>query len=288
MPGTSLRVMTFNLLTSTKKQRTHPWRLRRRSVARIFRRYAPDVIGTQEANLAQLRDLAELLPEYEFLGEGNLGQLQSRSADNWYSAIFYRWERVRPAEGEGDAYWLSPTPDVPASQFHLGTRPRVATWQRFEHLGSGRDFLFGTTHLEAVNPRHRRKSAVLLREYIDRRVRELGDDIPVFLTGDFNAVENSREIRAMRDRTDGRVQLYDVWEEAAAAGAAGGATFRGMGLRDRVGRMLTGPRRIDYVFYRPQLEIGSVARVDFESLLSRECTMPSDHYPVLADFRLAS
>lgn len=288
MPGTSLRVMTFNLLTSTKKQRSHPWRLRRRSVARIFRQYAPDVIGTQEANLAQLRDLAELLPEYEFLGEGNLGQLQSKSADNWYSAIFYRWDTVRPAEGEGDAYWLSPTPDVPASQFHLGTRPRVATWQRFEHLGSGRDFLFGTTHLEAVNPRHRRKSARLLREYIDRRVRELGDDIPVFLTGDFNAVENSREIRTMRDRTDGRVQLYDVWEAAMAADAAGGATFRGMGLRDRVGRMLTGPRRIDYVFYRPQLEISSVARVDFDSLLSRECTMPSDHYPVLADFQLAS
>lgn len=283
-----LRVMTFNLLTSTKKQRSHPWRLRRRSIARIFRRYEPDVIGTQEANLAQLRDLATLLPEYEFLGEGNLGQLQSTSANNWYSAIFYRWDRVRPAEGEGEAYWLSPTPDVPASQFHLGTRPRVATWQRFEHLASGRDFLFGTTHLEAANPTHRRKSARLLREYIDRRVKELGDEIPVFLTGDFNAGENSREIRTMRGGNGGRVRLYDVWQEAAAAGATASATFRGLGLRDRVGRMLAGPRRIDYVFYRPQLEIAAVTRVDFEALLSRECTMPSDHYPVLADFRLAS
>ena len=55
--------MTFNLLTSTKKQRSHPWRLRRRSVARIFQRYQPDVVGTQEANLSQLRELAELLPD---------------------------------------------------------------------------------------------------------------------------------------------------------------------------------------------------------------------------------
>jgi endonuclease/exonuclease/phosphatase family metal-dependent hydrolase len=278
--------MTFNLLTSTKKQRTHPWRLRRRSIARIFRRYAPDVIGTQEANLPQLLELAELLPEYEFLGEGNLGQRYSMSADNWYSAIFYRWDKVRPTEGESDAYWLSPTPDVPASQFHLGTRPRVATWQQFEHLGSGRNFLFGTTHLEAANSRHRRKSAALLREYIDRKVAELGDDIPVFLTGDFNAVENSREIRTMRSQARGRVKLYDVWDRASTD-AAGGATFRGMGLRDRVGRALMGPRRIDYVFYRPDLKIRSVTRVDFDALLSRECTMPSDHYPVLAEFQLA-
>ena len=32
----NLRVMTFNLLTSTKKRRTHPWRLRKRNIARII------------------------------------------------------------------------------------------------------------------------------------------------------------------------------------------------------------------------------------------------------------
>ena len=104
---------------------------------------------------------------------------------------------------------------------------------------------------------------------------------------EFNGTNPSpREIRTMRDHTDGRVQLYDVWEAAAAADAAGGATFRGMGLRDRVGRMLTGPRRIDYVFYRPYLPVLNVRRVDFERLVSRDCARPSDHFPVVADFLL--
>ena len=286
MQSNSLRVMTFNLLTSTKKQRSHPWRLRKRSVARVFRHLQPDVVGTQEANLSQLRELAELLPDYDFIGEGNLGRLAAGQSNNWYCAIFYRRDRVRPADTNKESYWLSPTPDVPASQFHLGTRPRLVTWQTFELIATGQIFVFGTTHLEAVNAWHRQKSASMLREYVDRKVAELGDDTPVFLTGDFNAVAESPEIRAMSAHGGGRQKLYDVWEEAGATTAQAGATFRGLGLRDRVGRLLLGPRRIDYVFYRPQLEVASVHRVDFDELVSRECTLPSDHYPVVADFQL--
>ena len=72
----NLRVMTFNLLTATKKRRSHPWRLRKRNIAKIFNNLRPDVVGTQEANYQQLVELAALLPEYDFVGEGNLGRTQ--------------------------------------------------------------------------------------------------------------------------------------------------------------------------------------------------------------------
>jgi endonuclease/exonuclease/phosphatase family metal-dependent hydrolase len=286
MTSDALRVMTFNLLTSTKKRRAHPWRLRRHSIARIFRAEKPDIVGTQEANLAQLMDLAELLPDYEFIGEGNLGPLQSHHRKNWYCAIFYRRDAVRPIDGDGESFWLSPTPQVPASQFHLGTRPRVATWHTFEHVASGRSVVFGTTHLEAVNGRHRRRSVELLRGYVDSKVRELGRDVPVFLTGDFNAVASSPEIRALRVPYAGKPGLNDVWDHAVGQSPLAGATFRGMGLRDRLGNLLLGPRRIDYVFYRPRLEVRSVRRVDYDRLTHPSAT-PSDHYPVLAEFQLA-
>ncbi len=58
----NLRVMTFNLLTSTKQKRRHPWRLRRRNIARIFREWQPDVVGTQEANFRQLKELSDHPP----------------------------------------------------------------------------------------------------------------------------------------------------------------------------------------------------------------------------------
>ena len=288
MTDQNLRVMTFNLLTSTKKRRTHPWRLRRRNVARLIRDARPDVIGTQEANRQQLLDLAALLPEYEFIGEGNLGLAQADSDHSWYCAVFYRRDRVRPIDPDlpNEAFWFSPTPEVPASQYSLGTRPRLVTWTTFETVATGRTFVFGTTHLEAINSWHRRRSARQLRQQVSRKVAELGADVPVFLTGDFNAVASSPEIRAMAER-DGELEpLHDAWVAAGGDDALGG-TFRGLGLRDRVSHRLLGPRRIDYVFYRGPLTVSRIARVDFRGLDHREAALPSDHYPVLAEFSLA-
>ena len=289
MSDINLRVMTFNLLTSTKKQRSHPWRLRKRNIARIFASLKPDVVGTQEANFRQLRELAELLPEYDFFGEGNLGRDMAHSDKNWYCATFFRRDRVRPLDplGEGDAQWLSPTPNVPASTYNLGTRPRLVSWNQFELLGSGRNFLFGTTHLEAVNPWHRMRSARQLRQYVSDKVAELGPDIPVFLTGDFNAVAGSPEIRAMAESQGDLEPLFDAWAEACRGDCPDGDTFRGLGLRDKVGRKLLGPRRIDYVFFRPRLMVRSVSRVEFTEMEHRQRALPSDHYPVLAEFSLA-
>jgi len=289
LSDSNLRVMTFNLLTSTKKRRSHPWRLRKRNIAKIFETMRPDVVGTQEANYQQLLELAELLPDYEFIGEGNLGRLQAHSDRSWYCATFYRRDRVRPIDdsGTGDTHWLSPTPEVPASQYVLGTRPRLVTWNTFEMVGSGRPFVFGTTHLEAINSWHRKKSARQLREYISTKVKELGPEIPVFLTGDFNACAKSPEIKAMGDRWEGLEPMYDAWTEGCDGNCGEGATFRGLGLRDRMGHRLMGPRRIDYVFFRPRLAVRSVSRIDFTEMEHREIALPSDHYPVLAEFSLA-
>lgn len=288
MSDLNLRVMTFNLLTSTKKRRSHPWRLRKRNIARIFENLQPDVVGTQEANFKQLQELAELLPDYEFIGEGNLGSIQADNDRNWYCATFFRRDRIRPAEHiGGDNLWLSPTPEIPASQFHLGTRPRLVTWNTFELIGSGKRFVFGTTHLEAVNSWHRKRSARLLREYVSSKVEELGPDIPVFLTGDFNAVSDSPEIKAMGEAGTDLEPMFDAWAEARGDDSHIGATFRGLGLRDRLGHLVLGPRRIDYVFFRPRLTVHSVDRVDFAGMDHRESALPSDHFPVVAEFSLA-
>lgn len=289
MSEQNLRVMTFNLLTSTKKRRSHPWRLRKINIAKIFNSLKPDVVGTQEANFHQLHELAALLPDYHFIGEGNLGREKAASESNWYCATFYRKDRIRlvATPSGGDTLWLSPTPEVPASQFHLGTRPRVVTWNTFELIDEEIPFIFGTTHLEAVNPFHRKKSARLMREYVSRKVAEMGKDIPIFLTGDFNAVSDSPEICAMGQDLDELEPLFDAWAEHRGANSLDGATFRGLGMRDKMGHKILGPRRIDYVFYRPRLQVHSVDRIDFKGMDHREQALPSDHYPVLVDFGLA-
>lgn len=283
----NLRVMTFNLLAAGKKTRRFPWTERRDGIVAVFEALQPDVVGTQEANLAQLHDLRDRLPGYDFTGEGNLGPMRSHSADSWYSAIFYRRETVRRLPQPGEAFWLSPQPARPASRFALASRPRVAVWSHFEHRPTRRPFLFGTTHMEAFMPGHRRHGARLIQEFVSRKLREMGQEMPVFLTGDFNAAADTPEIRDFGQETDARAALYDAWSVAGGANDRAGATFRGLDLRDRLGNLLLGHRRIDYVFFRPQLEIHTVQRIDFDDLLDPAAAPPSDHFPVLAEFSLA-
>ncbi len=281
-----LRVMTFNLLSASKKRKTHPWEQRRDGIVEVFRSLQPDVVGTQEANLEQLRDLRERLPEYEFTGEGNLGPHQAQHADNWYSAIFYRRDTVRRLPMPGASFWLSPSPEKPASRFALASRPRVAAWSLFEHRDTGKPFLFGTTHLEAFMPGHRRHGARLLQEFVADKLREMGREMPVFITGDFNAEAGSREIRDLGRETRGRAGFRDAWSHAGRDEGRHGATFRGLGLKDRLGNLLLGHRRIDYVFFRPELEVREIERIDFADLPGLEGLAPSDHFPVLAEFGL--
>jgi len=282
-----LRVMTYNLLSAEKK-RNFPWEQRRDGIVELFQRLQPDVVGTQEANYRQIMDLRDRLPEYHVFGEGNLGPGRARHDDSWYSAIFYRRDRVRRLTNPGDRFWLSPQPERPASRFALASRPRVAVWSTFEHLDTGRPFLFGTTHLEAFHPGHRRQGVRLLQEYIGRKLRELGEEMPVFLTGDFNAEADTAEIRHLQMDSSHGPALHDVWREAGLAESRAAATFRGLDLRDRVGNWLLGHRRIDYVFFRPHLEIQSVEKVDYAQYLAQGAVPPSDHDPVLASFKLAS
>jgi endonuclease/exonuclease/phosphatase family metal-dependent hydrolase len=283
-----LRVMTFNLLAASKKRKRFPWEQRLDGIVRVFAEQRPDIVGTQEANLSQLEDLRERLPDYDYTGEANLGPGQAEHQDAWYNAIFYRRDRVRRLPTPGESFWLSPRPEEPASRFVLASRPRLAVWSFFEQRTTGQPLMFGTTHLEAFLPGHRRHGARLLQEFIARKLQEVGEEMPVFLTGDFNAGARSREIRSLVEHTATRSGLYDAWNEAGGLDDRQGATFRGLGLRDRLGNLLLGPRRIDYVFYRPQLEIRGVHRVDFDRLVQPGTLPPSDHFPVMAEFRLAS
>jgi len=279
--------MTYNLLSAEKKRR-FPWQDRCDSIVGLFDHLAPDVVGTQEANQRQIRDLQERLPDYGVYGEGNLGPDGAAHEGSWYSAIFYRKDTVRRLPGPGDRFWLSPFPEQPASRFALASRPRVAVWSVFEHLGTGRPFLFGTTHLEAFMPGHRREGVRLLQQYVGRKLRELGEEMPVFLTGDFNAQADTVEIQRLQLESAHGPGLVDAWQAAGHADDRNAATFRGLDLRDRLGNWLLGHRRIDYVFFRPELEIHDIERVDYARYLDAGRVPPSDHDPVLASFRMAS
>ena len=94
------------------------------------------------------------------------------------------------------------------------------------------------------------------------------------------------EIRAMEEDREALEPMYDAWAETRGHDDPDGGTFRGLGLRDRLGHMLLGSRRIDYVFFRPRLTVKSIDRIDFSGMEHRPRALPSDHFPVVAEFSL--
>jgi hypothetical protein len=94
----------------------------------VIQQIALDVFGTQEGLYEQLKDIANDLPDYDWVGLGRKGG--SRAA---FMAVFYCKARFEPLAF--DHFWLSDTPEVVGSRTwgdkvaahgNLGEVPRPA------------------------------------------------------------------------------------------------------------------------------------------------------------------
>lgn len=69
----SLRVMTYNIRTSTaKKDSINSWELRKGKVSAFINYHHPDILGIQEATLIQMKDLENGLSDFAWYGVGKL------------------------------------------------------------------------------------------------------------------------------------------------------------------------------------------------------------------------
>lgn len=255
----SLKVMTFNLRRRKESDGENTWEHRRDAAAEVIRRCSPDLLGTQEGLEDQVEYLSERFPEYGMLGEARHGGRRDE-----FNAIFYRKDRFR-VQASGD-FWLSDTPEVPASRSWGNLVPRMATWARLIDKDSGHAFAHVNTHLDHLVPSARRKGA----ELISRRAPR---DVPLLLTGDFNALQQGRTYRYLT----GAVGLLDSrWASRTAVSTKWNATyhrFTGRGLY-----------RIDYILGRGVLDFSQYAVVRDRV----QGKLPSDHFPVVTQAALAT
>ena len=250
----SVKVMTFNLRRDKASDGDNGWEQRRHAAAETIRRHAPDIVGTQEGLQDQVSYLEERFPDYGFLGEARFG---GRSDE--YNAILYRKDRFK-ALGTGN-FWLSDTPDVPGSRTWGNLVPRMATWARFMDKDTGNVFHHLNTHLDHLVPRARKLGALLIQ-------KRLPADVPVIMTGDFNALQRGgtyRYLTGAAGMTDSR------WACDTRVESRWNATFHNF-----TGR---GLYRIDYVLGRHVARYGSY-RVVRDRV---EGKLPSDHFPVVAE-----
>jgi len=256
-----LDVMTFNLRFAHAAPNS--WEQRRPVVKALLQRYAPDIVGTQEGLIAQLRDLETDLPSYAWIGEGRDGGKRGE-----YMAIIYRRDRLD--ELEHGHFWLSDTPEIAGSRTWGNTNPRMVTWVKFRDTRAQCAFYVINTHFDHEVQIAREKGAALLLE----RVNTFDRALPVILLGDFNVAAGANPVY---ETLTGEAAFADVWRALRKSEPAFGTfhDFKGEeGAR--------GKSRIDWILTR-----GGVAARSSEIItFAQGSQYPSDHFPVIARVEL--
>lgn len=280
LPVGALRVMSFNIRYGTAPDGSNAWSLRRPLALRVIRDFSPAVLGLQEALRSQLDDIAHALP---WFGEVGVGRNDGVGAGE-YAAILYDRQRLTLlAQGW---FWLSDTPEVPASMTWGNRYPRIVTWARLADRVTGEAFIAFNTHWDHESQAARENSAHLLVQRID--ARPVPED-PVLLLGDLNCADDNPAFATL---TAG--QFSESFRAIHPSASAGTGTFHGFrGNRDGA--------KIDFVLVSPLLmPAGSPSDRDATQgkgwqVLEADIVRtnegrryPSDHFPVTATLLISN
>lgn len=273
-------VATYNLrqLNPGDDARGDGWASRCPVIAGLIRFHEFDIFGTQEGFKTQLDDLKAQLPGYEYTG---VAREDGKEAGE-HSAIFYN-TTVFELLDNGD-FWLSETPDRPGLGWDAACT-RICSWGKFLHKPSGKVFQFFNLHLDHVGIVARVESVLL----VQKKMRELGMNLPTFLTGDFNVDQHNE----MYDTLASSDFLSDSFHTSKLVYALNGTfnNYRTDSFSDS---------RIDHIFvsdgitvekygvltdtYRTPIDDTSIEGRDMPaeiSLTQYQSRTPSDHFPVM-------
>jgi len=258
--------MTFNLRYNEPKDGENAWPCRVSRVSHIIQEHDPILFGTQEGYYKMLTELHGGLEAYNWIGMGRFGE-----HDDEHCAIFYKRDQLEVLE-EGH-FWLSDTPEVPASKCWDSMFPRMCTWARFRHMYTQKAFIVYNTHLDHRSQEARENGIKVIWDYI--RSHKSEHSLPVIVMGDMNSHPNDPTILYLRGESYEKGP--NGWLKDAYTALEG---HIGRTAHDFNGGADEAP--IDYIFVSPEVEL-------LETIVDRrqiEGGYPSDHYPIIASLRL--
>jgi endonuclease/exonuclease/phosphatase family metal-dependent hydrolase len=264
-----LKLMTYNLKFASTTYEPK-WEIRREMQVDMIRKYAPDIVATQEGLKEQIDYLMDRLPEYIVIGEGRKG-----GDDDEHMAIFFKKDKFRLRELQ--SFQLSKTPDI----FGSGpvVNPRMVTWARLafinrqvegqkrvypqdyrDHWENNSEFyVFNTHFFNGPAPIARVSAAKLIMEKIQslNRFGEWTPERPLFLLGDFNCLPGSMPYQVFTSNKDSANSdmLKNVFED---------------------------PKKIDWILYKGPVKVLKYEVVDYNI----KSVYPSDHKPIYAEVEI--
>jgi len=259
--GKALDVMTYNIRCGSceKPDDVSHWSKRKFLVAAVVRKQRPDLLGLQEAELFQVRDLAGLLADYDWIAIGRDDGAEKGEAN----ALLFRKSRFDMLDRK--TLWLSATPDQVGKGWDAAYN-RTVSYVRLRDRVDGREFYWFNTHFDHLGQQARIESSKL----IVALTQSVAGGLPVVVTGDFNYTS--------KDGAYGIVAsaLRDAERISRRRPRGGTLTFNDFG------RSLVPGNKIDFIFVNDGFDVLSHRIVpDLHHGL-----YPSDHFPVQARLRL--
>lgn len=249
-----MKLISANIRFDNPKDLKHNWAGRRTLMAKCLNKFSPDLLGTQEGRMDQLKDLEGLLVNLK-MEDKNRNWILERM----YPTIFYNPKTVSIIDS-GDI-WLSKTPTIEGSIDFNSTFPRLFTWIKAEI--SGTKFFMANIHLDHGTSATRISQAQVLVEETKRLNKE---KLPIIIMGDFNEGP-SLEVRSIILKAF--PNIYDPWEKLGLKEEGSHHKFQGH---------LKGAQRIDWILCNKAFFCQSITLDK-----THEGTLyPSDHFPVLA------
>lgn len=263
----AIRIMTFNIRMNTAADGPNAWPWRKDIAAGTIAFHEAHIAGLQEVLHDQLLDLESLLPEYGWVG---VGRDDGREAGE-YNPIFFLKSRFKLLASS--TFWLSETPDRPGVKGWDAACPRIVTWARLRDEWTGRTLLAFNTHFDHMGETARRESAALVLREIPR----LAGSLPVVLTGDLNCTQEEPAYQTLVAGGAGLAVLRDARALSASAPYGPSYSFNGF-----MAEAQPGPP-IDHIFVGPSVTVLRIGVLPG----TWGGRFVSDHYPVLAEVRLA-
>lgn len=262
--GSRIRVLQFNIRLTNSGDGNNNWYYRCRDVVDFCHDTEADVIGMQEVTPGQRTYVMNSLAEYTCLGLGREG---GQSGE--HNPIFFRKDKY-VAENSG-TFWLSDTPDVPASNTWGAACRRICTWALLRDKVTGERFLYANTHFDHQSSNAQTKSSPLVKS----RLQQYAKGYPILLTGDFNVTPGSVPYNLMIE-PDGTFPMEEAWRDARVKEGLEG-TFHSWGTI-----AVNKRSRIDFIFVTKDVKTLRCVTDDD----TKRPRMLSDHDPVYADFLL--
>ena len=174
-----MKIVTFNIRLDWGRDGANNFSFRKDFILRKLLREKPDIICFQEVLPHVAAWLKESLPEYDIVGCP-----RSALLDDEQTCVAYRRSGFGLLRME--AFWLSPTPNVPGSRYDVQSPcPRICTEVILQELSRGTVFRLLNTHLDHEGQPARMLAVEQILEKL--RTETFFPGIPVLLTGDMNA-----------------------------------------------------------------------------------------------------